>query len=517
MLHERLELESRRTRRRHFGLALALAGCAAVIAAFLFGLVAVGPVSRDAPSGREASAPAPAPSAPVPSSSVSAPAPLAPASAPSAPVPPPSAPASAPAPAPEPPVDAAAERAREAFKSALGTFRAEIEPAAAHPDFARWNPAARREILDGGDAAVARFGEGAYGEALEILSAAAAAARREFAARDAAFDAALAGAREARDGYDPDAAARGVARALAIRPDSPEALELAADVEKLPALAAAVEDAAAARAGNDLAAEERHLAAALAIDGTRRALADRLETVRGALRDRRFAAAVDAGLESVRARDPAAARRHLATARSLRPGRGETGLLAGEIAALEAALAVEGFVARALGAVALDDWPAAERAYADALRHVPGDGDLGVALADAREVNGLRRDVERHLGAPRRLASPDVAPGVRALLDRAARHAARSPSLARRAGELADLVDAYAVPVPVRVISDGKTDIKVRGVGVVGATTGKTVRLRPGRYVFVGTRPGFRSKSVAVEVSPGDSGLVLEVIPDERI
>ncbi len=485
MLHETLERESRRTRRRHLGLALALAGCAAVVAAFLFGVVAVGPVSPDAPAGRKA--PSAAPPAPAPSA------------------------------APGTPVDAVAARAREAFKSALGDFRGGLGPAVADPDFARWNPAAQREILDGRDAAVDRFGEGAYGEALEILSASAAAARRELAVRDAAFDAALAGARAAREGYDHDAAARDVARALAIRPDSPEALELAVRIERLPALAAAVEDAAAARAGNDLAAEERHLEAALAIDGTRRRLADRLGTVRGALRDRRFAAAVDAGMESVRVRDPGAARRHLATARSLRPGRGEADLLAGEISALEAALAVEGFVARALEAVALDDWPAAEKAYAEALRHAPGDEELGAALADAREVNGLRADIERHLDAPRRLASRDVAPGVRALLGRAARHASRSPSLARKAGELAELADAYAAPVPVRVISDGKTDIRVRGVGIVGATTDRTVRLRPGRYVFEGVRPGFRSKSVAVEVLPGASGLVLEVIPDERI
>ncbi|MEP4886942.1 MAG: hypothetical protein ABJ215_11285, partial [Alphaproteobacteria bacterium] len=92
-----------------------------------------------------------------------------------------------------------------------------------------------------------------------------------------------------------------------------------------------------------------------------------------------------------------------------------------------------------------------------------------------------------------------------------------SPRLAAQADSLAGVVAAYAVKMPVRIVSDGKTNITVRGVGIVGKITERTIELRPGRYTFEGVREGFQAVLVRVDIAPGQADLVLEIVPDERI
>ena len=80
-----------------------------------------------------------------------------------------------------------------------------------------------------------------------------------------------------------------------------------------------------------------------------------------------------------------------------------------------------------------------------------------------------------------------------------------------------ELLKAYSKKVSVKIISDGVTNISVRGVGKVGLTNEKTIDLRPGRYTFEGKRIGYRSKLIQVEVPPNSGILVVEIFSDERI
>jgi hypothetical protein len=503
MLLDKLEQESRNARRRQLRFAVALAGVALLVAVFVIGAVSA---RFDLASLFADPAEAETPAAAAPPASVPEPAPAA---APSS--------ATLPPVTPSPGDDPDAEQARDAFKAALATFGDEVAPRVADPAFAAWSPVHQRDILAARDRAVAAFGEGAYAAALETLVQADAAARHQLAARDAAFDEAMLKARFAYEGDDPDMAGLQIADALRLKPESPDAQALAQRIVRLPELLAATRQAAVARVENDLAAEATHLAAALAIEPARAELADRLATVQAALREQRFAGHIVAGLDAVEARDLAGARRNLAAATAIFAGRDETKLLAGRAAELARALEIERLVAAAAAAERADDWPGAERHYADARKLAPDDAAIGRALAQARAVNALAGALGDYLGAPGRLSSEAVMVRARDLVAQANALADTSPSLAVQAGKLEALVAAYAVKVPVRVVSDGKTTIVVRGVGHVGETTGRTIELRPGRYTFEGTRPGFRSKLVSIDIPPGATDFVLEIVTDERI
>jgi hypothetical protein len=407
--------------------------------------------------------------------------------------------------------------AREQAKDLLAAFQQQIEPAIAAPEFAAWDAATQRAVMAAKDAAFEKFSKGQYDAARQEMDAVSTRARDALAARNAAFEDALSAARTAYEADNHTDAEAEVSRAQRLRPDSTQAAALATEVARLPEVLSAISRAAVARVENNADAEEEHLAAALALDPGRRELAIRLDELRAARKERNFAARIDSGLAHVSARRVSQARDDLKAARSLFADRRETRLLSQQIADLSRQLEFENMMASAGSARAADDWTAAETFYARAGAIIPDDPQVTGGYQLAQEINGLQRDLSAVRDTPERLASEAVAARASALVSKARDISELSPALAEQAQQVADLVAAYGTKVSIRILSDGVTRISVRGVGQVGATTDRTIELRPGSYTFEGTRAGYRSKLVEVDIPPGTEGLVLEIYPDEPV
>jgi hypothetical protein len=71
--------------------------------------------------------------------------------------------------------------------------------------------------------------------------------------------------------------------------------------------------------------------------------------------------------------------------------------------------------------------------------------------------------------------------------------------------------------VAVTVMSDGRTDIRVLGTGVLGKTREKVIELMPGNYRFEGRRKGYQSKIVAFTVKATDELQTITLICDQKI
>ena len=78
-------------------------------------------------------------------------------------------------------------------------------------------------------------------------------------------------------------------------------------------------------------------------------------------------------------------------------------------------------------------------------------------------------------------------------------------------------MDLYQIEVDLIVVSDNATYIIVRSHGQVGKTLRRTIRLRPGMRVFEGTRAGYKSKLVTVDIKPEAPPVEVTVICDEKI
>lgn len=135
----------------------------------------------------------------------------------------------------------------------------------------------------------------------------------------------------------------------------------------------------------------------------------------------------------------------------------------------------------------------------------------------AARIVAAQRAADDFLARPERLGSPSVAGAVRETLRGAKALAPLSARLETSAGALERAIEAGQTPVPVRILSDGRTEIGIRGVGRVGRTEERVIELRPGDYVFEGKRPGYRSRLVEVTVQAGgDAPVEVRIVCDER-
>lgn len=518
MLLEKLEKESRAARRRRLAIAGGFAGAAVLLGLFLVAVVVVWPKVDDAPIAAE---PVREDVSPVrvgdqdPEKDVTRlAATRSPETAPSAQV-------SEEKTQGDPVVPQSRDNddnaVRDQFKALFAMFQKDIEPDITSTAFADWDAATQQAVVAQKEAAFAQFSRGQYGEALEELEAATAQARKSVDARDLAFESALREARSAYDADNYDQALPQITRARQLKPESSEAEALEAEVARLPGVLSAISKATVARVENDLEAEERYLGEALTLDPDRSELASRRTEIRAERKERIYAGRVESGLTNIQSRRLARARADLNAARELFSDRSETRLLSQQVAALAQQLEFEEMLDSAAAARRADDWSAAEDFYARAGAIVPDDPQVNGGYQLAGEINQLQSEMTKILAKPERLASESVAANASALVSKARDIADLSPSLAARSEQVADIVKAYGTKVSIRILSDGITRISVRGVGQVGATTDRTIELRPGSYTFEGARAGFRSKLVQVDIPPGTEGLVLEIYPDERV
>ena len=76
------------------------------------------------------------------------------------------------------------------------------------------------------------------------------------------------------------------------------------------------------------------------------------------------------------------------------------------------------------------------------------------------------------------------------------------PRLAGQRDELSRLLKRAATPLTVQLVSDNVTDVSIYKVGKLGSFESQQVDLRPGTYVVVGSRPGYRDVRLEFQVGP---------------
>jgi len=406
---------------------------------------------------------------------------------------------------------------REAFKKNLAEFENSVEPHILSKSFASWDIDKQHQILGKKADAVTLFTAGDYERAQAELKEASQSSIEQITKLDAAFDEALSMATSSYEADDYNTASLGISDALRLKPQSGEAQELNERITRLPEMLKYIEKAAVARTENNLEMEGKYLKEAITADPSRKELSARLSVVEGEISEQRFAQFINNGFANVDQRNLGAAQRSLKNATSIFKDRSEAELLSTKVAALALDLEAEQLIDQARSATESDNWAAAEVLYQKAGKLQPNSKIVVDGYALSVKINTLNNQLAFHLQAPQRLSSINVAEMVRNLVAEAMIVSAKSPSLSEQAKKLLEHLDAYSVKVSVKVVSDGITNISVRGVGQVGLTNEKTIELRPGKYTFEGTRIGYRSKLIQVDILPGSENLIIEIYSDERI
>ena len=76
------------------------------------------------------------------------------------------------------------------------------------------------------------------------------------------------------------------------------------------------------------------------------------------------------------------------------------------------------------------------------------------------------------------------------------------PRLSGQRDELSRLLKRAATPLTVQFVSDSLTQVSVFKIGRLGSFDTQTLELRPGTYVAVGSRPGYRDLRLEFKVAP---------------
>jgi tetratricopeptide (TPR) repeat protein len=83
--------------------------------------------------------------------------------------------------------------------------------------------------------------------------------------------------------------------------------------------------------------------------------------------------------------------------------------------------------------------------------------------------------------------------------------------------ELEGLLNRAQVPVEVQLVSDNQTVVTLYQVGELGKFSQQVLSLKPGKYVAVGTRPGYRDVREEFEVGFGNSSAPVTVACTDEI
>ena len=241
---------------------------------------------------------------------------------------------------------------------------------------------------------------------------------------------------------------------------------------------------------------------ALELDAKWQSAVDGLQRVLRANNQMSFDQRMSEGLASLADGDFPAARAAFRIAQVLQPESREPadGLLqVDQGIRLQEIVALESDAKRLEG---MEQWDAAVQKYNLILEVDP---DLNVAHEGFVRANGratLHKTLEKYIADPDSLSNPSTMQAATQILLDITRMSSVGPRLEDQKDQLSRLLKRAATPLIVRFISDNATNVVIFRVGTLGSFNSQEISLRPGTYVVVGSRPGYRDVRLEFRVSP---------------
>lgn len=407
--------------------------------------------------------------------------------------------------------------ARQQYLDMLNQYQNELEPGLASIDLAGWQPAKGNQLTEFKDSALNEFAAANYPGALKQIKQATSLAEGLIELASEEFQQAMTAAQMAYDNDDFDNARQQVVKAQMLNKVAPEAKQLAEKINALGEILPLLEQAAVAQVENNPEKELAIIEEILALAPDRERQQARKQELLTRLSMQRYQSHIAQAYVAIEKEDTQAARKHINNARQIYPTRSEIKDASAALVTLEKQQRYAMHAKLATEAMREDNWPKAKQELTSALAEKPDDKTLGDLLQQTETILSLQAQMERHLTSPYRLADAGVIAQARKALAEAQAYREASIKLDRTASELSTLIDSMNKKVDVVVKSDNKTNVLVRGVGIVGMIDSKTIQLKPGAYKFEGKRDGYKSKLIDVLVPYDENQLQLTVVCDEPI
>jgi tetratricopeptide (TPR) repeat protein len=407
----------------------------------------------------------------------------------------------------------ASQSSAESMLAQLQPIREQLEASAVE----RWaadDYTGAREIEARGDAAFLKGDYSTayadYGEALVVFEAL-------LEQRGTALATSLEAGAIALEAGDQPLAIDAFDLALAIEPGQPEALAGARRAAGLGALMAHMSAGKAFEANDALDSARGEYAKAVELDPEYAPAREALERVEIVQAANDYESSLSLAVVSLANGNLGNARTHFERARNLRPNSPEVADGLRQLKQIESSRAITSSRRRAESAENAEQWGEAASLYQAITETQDNLPFAEEGLRRNRELARITERMAKLLDDPTQLFRPKALDEANNLLELGRRAADGKPKLAEQVRLLGMAVQLASTPIPVVFESDTVTEVVIRGVGTLGNFARRDVPLKPGRYVVVGRRNGYRDTRSEVSVIPGQQQAVVEVRCTEKI
>lgn len=280
--------------------------------------------------------------------------------------------------------------------------------------------------------------------------------------------------------------------ALLMSPADDDAQAGLARAENLPQVLALMDEASSLSASGELQEARSRLEQALAVDPEHPQARRQLDELTARIADNAFTTVMSQGFAALQEGSADNAIAAFERALSMRPDSREARAAIDQTRDQLDVSQISRHRSSAEAYEAQENWASAMAEY-DAVLAI----DPNLVFAVEGRDHAARRQqldtlLQQAIDQPQRLADEAVHAQALQVYYTGAQLAEPGPRLQQQLAQLEQLLLAAQVPVDVQLISDNATEVTVYQVGVLGQFERHTLSLTPGRYVAVGTRPGYR-------------------------
>ena len=375
-----------------------------------------------------------------------------------------------------------------------------------------WDAAARHATT--GDRL---FGERRFDEAGEAYAQALARLEALKASRSSRLQQALEAGRQALNKNDSAGAQRDFEQALLIEPDNQAAAAALARARVRDQVLELTASAGRAEEAREFETARTAYQAALRLDPAFSPAQSGLTHIQDILDNRAIKAAMSEALAAIDARRFDAAAQALDKAAAVDPQATAVADARERLRVARREAAIAALRQDAAGRAKAEDWQGAIQRYEKVLHIDERAGFAREGLARARQRARLNGQFDHYLDDPTRLYADDPLANAERLLGEVPAAPANEPKLAAKIEKLQSLVRAARQPLPVKLRSDGETEVLIYHVGRLGRFVDRQEELRPGTYTAVGSRPGYRDVRRVFTLRPGTPAPVVDIRCEETV
>lgn len=297
-------------------------------------------------------------------------------------------------------------------------------------------------------------------------------------------------------------ASQSIDRALRLNPQSAEAGNLRQRIAVLPDILSLYKKVAEAEVQNQLLEQYKYMEAILQLDPARQDIASQIGPLGERIKSIRYNDLLREAGQLIDADELNRARTAIKKANAIYPGRGDTASLTRKIDAIEKKRRINSLLSAAKNSEANDNWPDALQRYEQVLTEDASNQQAENGKEKANRIIRANNRAVDILNQQSRMQDPRIHQRITEFVEQIKPMARDSQVLADTVMSLENTLSLWQQKRSITVISDGKSDIKVRRVGNVGKTKSRDIQLKPGNYEFECTRKGYRSNIVKHFVPP---------------